>query len=419
MKKLALFISLFIVVINSSCQTYTDFRKPIRIVYAGDTTIIQFTADTLYIYSNLPYLKFNSDLVLGLSLNEIKQAAIDTCQEHPFDTIRIGGSNDYITGDGTNFRFIVNGNTRMLVSTTQLLSYAPIESDEFKIIPQSSAPIHSDGKLYYDTEDDTLYLSVNSTWIGLNKSGGDADLSGTSDTEILYNNSGSIDGFGKWDGSEIILGTDTIANNTFLRSYTVKNYGGGGADNLIVGVNNHGIRMEGNLKWDDSNYELEIDGNIVFHIGSAWGRILCGTDILMDFSPDSIAIRDSLYLHYLTSPTTYGWMVLDSASNVLFVDSLADAGFGLEDKLLPIEQYLKDIKNNELRWYYSENQSSYGLKGLKPTQAVTALQWQTEHLLRYIGELEKQNREYDNRLKQLERMLGIVYANGKYFKANF
>jgi len=80
--------------------------------------------------------------------------------------------------------------------------------------------------------------------------------------QIQWNDYGVFNGFGTWDGVRMKIGTDTVGMRSFIRSYTVKNYGGGGEGDLVIGVNNHGIRMEGNLRFNDVLDIFTSDGTI-------------------------------------------------------------------------------------------------------------------------------------------------------------
>jgi hypothetical protein len=59
-------------------------------------------------------------------------------------------------------------------------------SPRFRFHPTSSISTPSEGDTYYDSEDDSLYLRVNSSWVALNRDGG-GDLSASDTASMLTN----------------------------------------------------------------------------------------------------------------------------------------------------------------------------------------------------------------------------------------
>jgi len=233
-------------------------------------------------------------------------------------------------------------------------------------------------------------------------------------------------------GDYLRIVSDTAADRDWVRTSFIKNEAGGGDGRIGVWSDAYGIRGEGNLRWDDPNYELEIDGRIYFggrlisYVADAShtpgfllevNETLSNTDTvvqvlhnaktLMLMYDDSTAhvgdfhntgdmdvtgessFYDTIRYNAVTSPTRYGWLYMDSSTYSINVDSLKDAGFGLTDELILIGDYLSDTQNGELKWFYKENQGVYGISRRRPGEIITALQWQSEHLLRYINEQDK------------------------------
>jgi hypothetical protein len=87
------------------------------------------------------------------------------------------------------------------------------KSDSFLCDPVSSATA-TEGRVYYDSDDHSLYVRTNSDWVSLNQSAA-ASTPGGSNTQIQYNNSGSLGGVAPlvYDGSYLTL-IDTHALGT-------------------------------------------------------------------------------------------------------------------------------------------------------------------------------------------------------------
>ena len=67
------------------------------------------------------------------------------------------------------------------------------------------------GGIYYDTDDNTIYFCNGTSWTSLATVG--LDLSGITDTAVLFDNSGTLGGFGTWSGSNLAI-TGTLSGIT-------------------------------------------------------------------------------------------------------------------------------------------------------------------------------------------------------------
>jgi hypothetical protein len=112
---------------------------------------------------------------------------------------------------------------------------------------------------------------------------------------------------------------------------------------------------------------------------------------------DSINISGDLVLSYLESPTRYGWLYLDSASNTIGVDSIAIASFGLTMPLPDIKKLLKDTVNGEIPFFWQDERGyihkRYGVGGT-PLQVIEQLTAATEFQYRYILQLQEDLKLY-------------------------
>ena len=186
-------------------------------------------------------------------------------------------------------------------------------------------------------------------------------------------------------------------------------------EDLIVKINGgNGVRAEGNLVWYDTDYRLNLTGELRF------GGNLSTTNSPINFQPDlstvmridtdSIIAYDSIYGKYISCTEQPNWAVWDSITGALTNDSTADAGFGLTMEIPEtIEEFMKDRHGNELAYYYEDNNGEirkvYTLKRTGPGKTIQKLASRDEIIMRYVEQLEKQNKELIERLERLENVL--------------
>ena len=121
-------------------------------------------------------------------------------------------------------------------------------------------------------------------------------------------------------------------------------------------------------------------------------------NFLFSKNTDSIVIiSDSLYLPYLTSPTRYGGLYIDSITGSVKVDSLVlGASWGLEDQMPSLGKLLRNRTNGEIDWTYYLPDGTPVLTNdwndLTPNERYAVIQVAFEHQLRYTRELQVQLR---------------------------
>jgi hypothetical protein len=171
MKKIALFLGLLL--IGTSLMGQSTFRRGVIVGNGGDAvTIDSITTsnDTIYFYS--------------------------------------GSTKLYITASGG----ITASDTADMLTNYILTSevsgtYAPLASPDFtgtlNIAPRSTSSTTDEGDVYYDTEDDSLYLRVNSAWVALNREAGGAGDVTKVGTPTDYQ-------VGVWTGDGTLEGTSNL-----------------------------------------------------------------------------------------------------------------------------------------------------------------------------------------------------------------
>ena len=110
--------------------------------------------------------------------------------------------------DGTDIEILVDGLSGTLTydqTNGQLLlgSGAILTQDQLLLTPVADAVGTTEGTVYYDSDTDKLTYRNSSSWVSLPGSA----AAGGSDTEIQYNNGGTLDGITNliWDDTDIVL----------------------------------------------------------------------------------------------------------------------------------------------------------------------------------------------------------------------
>lgn len=378
-----------------------------------------------------------------------EKIAIDTTEWHQYnslhgDTVFLDSTARYIYGADGDYIYIKNG-TYGLYSFSMNGLLSQLTLDVLDLTLQTSAPATAnDGKMYYNNSDEKLYCHIDGSWTDIGGSGAGTPSGNTHAVQV--NRDGSFSGVGDSLTFNVYLfvASDTAATRDWTLTNFIQNGGTGADGRLSVWDNAYDVRGESELRWDDTNKELEIDGSAVFdadsgayivsnstaasnipsmrfyipnytsntdtlievkhntkvlmqmfddstkHIGDFHNYGNLSVDGDMDVTGES-SFYDTIRYNAVTPPTRYGWLYVDSLTYSINADSLVDAGTGLTDRLMPIDNYLGDTKNGEVRWVYNnKGEAVYGFEGepLKPSEVIFALQWQNEHLLRYINDLD-------------------------------
>jgi len=331
-----------------------------------------------------------------------------------------------------------------LRSTKYGIVYAADYSTSLKANDRSIPDVGTVKKVVIDTVETHSFISLNCDTIYVGDSTiveGDFPLGSGGTPQgnthaVQVNRNGSFSGVGDsltFDEYLFIAG-DTAATKLWTKSYTSSNYvsndGGGSDGHIAVWYDADGIRGEGNLRWDDPNYELEIDGRIYFN-GILFSSILdaahtpgftlktnytlSNTDTIVEFRNNAKVLMqmfDDSTAHF-GDFNNYGDVKLskyipsDTAVIVILPTGLLDtipigqvADIGLTQSLPPFEEYQK---------YWED---SIKLKGVRNTvhigKKIQDVMIQVEHNYRYDAELREELKitQYEvEKLKITQRLL--------------
>lgn len=64
--------------------------------------------------------------------------------------------------------------------------------------------------------------------------------------------------------------------------------------------------------------------------------------------------QDTIYYTGQTATDTLLWMGANSTTKALYLDTTETSSFALQMPLQPIDSFMMDVHNNELKWYYEE-----------------------------------------------------------------
>ncbi len=104
------------------------------------------------------------------------------------------------------------------------------------------------------------------------------------------------------------------------------------------------------------------------------------------------------------------WLTLTSTGAIDTAHTV-NAGFMLTLNPFPsIHDYMNDIQDGELGWYYISTKSktinkNYGLKGLTQTEVINALMANIERSLIYVHQVSVKNEELEDRVRTLQKEL--------------
>jgi len=343
------------------------------------------------------------------------------------DTIFFDDDGDYFItmGESVNtLYFYFDGETVTMSDASGDYSGTMIESDYILINDSICNRTEGPEEMNCVSIDD-LYTVVSSG------GSGSVDFSGIPDGRVIFakeDTASYSSNFNFYD-STLHLSVDTEQEDTAL---FIENNGSGGMDVGISILNTGskgvyisqtagvGVGLDMDIADGTSAIDIDLMGQNVYGVrvnaqktGEAFITQDDGDDVFVIDSSGGVHMEDSLWLNVLEDAQhDEQWLGL-SHTNAVFADSLTDAGFGLADELLPIDEYLNNFQYNEktgfneLLWKYwngKEYISEYSIKG-RPSVTIQKLQWGIEHSFRYIQQLEDENMRMKARIYDIEERL--------------
>lgn len=303
--------------------------------------------------------------------------------------------------------------------------------DSLKFTEYGIQLIVTDGNCFFNYDNSITSGFFNSNFgylagIGITEGQGNNNFGVNAGQEITIGDNNS--NFGAYAGTHI----STESGNCNFGAYAGHSYNnqynnnfGANAGYFTQGDfnNNFGRRAGHNLIGDRNicigdSAGHDLTGSNQLFLGSSGDKfnITIWGDLLNDSLRLNTAVRikDSLYLDYLSCVTQPGIPWIDSISGVLTVDSVVDAGFGLTMEIPEtIEEFMKDRYGNELAYYYEDNNGEirkvYTLKRTGPGKTIQKLASRDEIIMRYVEQLEKQNKELIERVEAIEEKLKPGY----------
>jgi len=349
------------------------------------------------------------------------------------DTIFFDDDGDYFITMGESINtlyFYFDGETVTMYDASGGYSGTMIESDYILINDSICNRTEGPEEMNCVSIDD-LYTVVSSG------GSGSVDFSGIPDGRMIYADDDTASYSSKFN---ILFSTMNIQNSTNDTGlYLINSNVGEGiiVDNTSSGngitINNQstGTGFHISSVYGTGSYISSSNGNAsyIYTTNSATGLIINnlgsgnslqvqddGDDVFVIDSSGGVHMEDSLWLNVLEdAQNDEQWLGL-SHTNAVFADSLVDAGFGLADELLPIDEYLNNFQYNEktgfneLLWKYwngKEFIEEYSIKG-RPSVTIQKLQWGIEHSFRYIQQLEDENMRMKARIYDIEEKLKTI-----------
>jgi hypothetical protein len=392
MKKI--FLAFVFLGIITACTAQTTGKlnyKTIRQAYKGDYVTTTLGADSVKIKTNLNYFDFNKPLyVNGVAVGD---AAIVTT----LDTMNInqvirfyenGNYNNTLVPNAVGYTFNMPnsaltfntgdynspGNYFNLL-TTGIISLSP--SDLLPVLAGSNL-----GMLRVSESDSSLQFGRGTTWSDISTGGGGTG-SGTVATDnyqVAYgtadNTVGGMSSF-TYAGDRLtvpnILVSGGLVTGSTLGGMSYATYVGATSKNCgLIVESGEGTPNQSTIRSMAYTGDFSL---VATYVTSSEDTIL--------------KIGDKLYLDYLTTPTTYGYLYIDQDDKEVHADSSTlGASFGLKIKK-SATQLLSEIKDNELEWTYAEGKTTYRLDTLTPVQILNAQNAMIETLVTAMADLEK------------------------------
>lgn len=133
----------------------------------------------------------------------------------------------------------------------------------------------------------------------------------------------------------------------------------------------------------------------VYESVSTDGTVVTYANDSMKISSDSLLIDapvsflDSMYLKYSTIPwDTLIYVGADPVTHALYLDTTENTSFGLTMPIEPIQEFMQDVVNGELKWYYKHGDEIVFARGwmASPGDRQEQVGVMIERVLRYAYE---------------------------------
>ena len=163
MKKIFSLLLLFVCLCASS--QYTNHRKPIRLVYGGDTLIIYFDSDTVNYESNLAFQKFKDAAIMvdSIQINGVWYSEIEGIPELTEDTSNV----KVILDADDSLKYSVNVYAEMYNDSAGIATTITTQNVWYPVENMTQGPVFENATYTTDTiwiDYDGIYLINPGSW---------------------------------------------------------------------------------------------------------------------------------------------------------------------------------------------------------------------------------------------------------------
>lgn len=350
-----------LVTLSACAQSYLDVRKPLRIVYGGDTVIISHDVN-----GNLSFTGSITDLALRDStLLEIIEAHGGSADLNGVDTITYSG-------------------TRVIKTYQDEFGNYVIEIDGYKIYYSINAGSQTNLEADYIFVDS---IRIDGVWFNKDNigGGGAGTITGTISTGQLAFGAGDDEIIGSDD---LIYRNDTLSANNISKFYV--------ADGIAGEVI---IMEDGYIQFTTENSHFQMYGDAVagdsVKIIGPFGIILNG----IVRTREELIAYDSVRLAYIPTSNATRWLGFSHTKGV-YADSTDNAGEMLTWKERPNLRESMDTLNGEWLWYTFDKNGIHAWRGIAD---IPSLGLQIQALMGGVEYNRLELYDRDQRIEKLEK----------------
>lgn len=396
MKRMKTVLVLLVICGVAACQSYIDFRKPMRLLYGGDTLIISLQGDSVIFSGEAAELVLRDSTLL-----EIIQAHGGTGGRGVVDTTggqdinKIAVWSDKTTLDGPDDFTYQTGNMKIIIGETDRVSLYPTVADGAESIAylfsSNTNLTNATSKIFqFDNQSSNKFYQIGSG-------------------RIFNENGGFQAGLGTTNFSDITSsGFRTILNSAYLL-------------NLNPGVTSTGSSVA--YLFDTHNNLTGVGSRLMSVKNQGVEKFFVSTN--ETGVNNYLVANDSIFAKYLGSVGSSGdtWLTLTN-TNALDTAHTEPAYIGWEMKDLPtLEEYEADVKmiNGHMErriWYIDyetkELKSQYGWSGLGMMNTQSAYMIYHEITVRWMFEQNRRARMQQMQIAGLVLLLIFAYCSRLY-----
>lgn len=381
MKKIIFLFIFLSSVIFATCQDFSKIRKPIMLVYGGDTLYI--TVDSITLGYNRMINSGNFIIDFTSRYDDLDTFRMNFGTQSGIESIKHGHA-IFFTTDSTYWRF---GSTGTNVSWNGNVVKIKGDTVATKNYARSVSGSGGDVSVYGSPEENLLTVWHNATTIKNVENAGDTVTLFKPGMQ-MWSYSGDLY-IGYSDGYRYIFRSDNplfelqdVSANDM--DFTIKK-------SLLVDTI-HGYGNLNNLKLGSTSFInfLEQEGNQVDIFYNATG----GSGGFHYFYGDGVKFDLPLYLTNYTLTDTFALIIYPN-NKVDTIGLVSAASYGLTMSFISATNQLKDILNGEMAWYYPDSAGNivkYYVMPKNPAKINAMQNAQIEMNVRRIAKLEKQNR---------------------------